>query len=103
MSRRIAGGLLVNQDTLACDLIKEQGPQGNYLTAEHTLLWLRGQEYLWPRVSVRGPLAAWQAQGGQDTTALARDKARELGEPDASPLGSRRARILADIIARFSR
>lgn len=101
MSRRLTAGLNVTEETIAKDLIKYMGPRANYLTCEHTLKWLRSQEYLWPRVSVRGPFAAWMAQGGRDTLALAREKAVELSEPEASPLGSRRIARLDEIIQSY--
>ena len=95
MSRRIADGMAVNAETIAADLIKQIGPRGEgYLTAEHTLRWLRSKEYLQPRLSVRGNRAAWEAQGAKDTYQLAREKVRQLGPtacpqaaaaPDASP------------------
>jgi len=101
MSKRIAAGIRVNDETIASDLIKEIGPGGDYLTAGHTLRWLRSDEYLWPRVSVRGPRAAWEAQGSRDTYALAKEKARQYEKDAGSPLDARRAAKLAEIIASF--
>ena len=57
MALRIAEGVRVDKETLPVDLIKELGPKGDYLTAPHTLEWLRSDEYLKPRVTVRGPRA----------------------------------------------
>ncbi len=57
ISRRIARGLRVAEDTVAADVVKAIGPRGEYLTSEHTLKWLRSDEYITPRVSVRGPRA----------------------------------------------
>ena len=81
MSRRIVTGIKVNRDTIALDLIKEVGPHGEtYLTKKHTLRWLRSDEYLTPRVSVRGPRASWELTGSKDTYQLARDKVRHYAE-----------------------
>ena len=102
MSRRIADGISVTRETIACDLIKEIGPRGEYLTADHTLRWLRSNEYLTPRVSVRGPFAKWLADGGKDTYALAREKARKLSAPTDTPLDPARAAKLKEIIQDFS-
>ena len=102
MSRRIAAGINVTDETIACDLIKRIGPRGNYLMADHTLKWLRSNEYLPPRVSVRGPFATWQADGGKDTYVLAKEKARQLGDSPGSLLEADRAAKLAEIIEGFS-
>ena len=42
------------------------------------MAWLRRDEYLLPRLAVRGPLASWQAAGGKDTYSLARERARPM-------------------------
>jgi trimethylamine--corrinoid protein Co-methyltransferase len=102
MSLRIAAGIRVNDDTVALDLIEQIGPRGDYLTAEHTLRWLHGDEYLFPRVSVRTPRASWEAQGSKDTYALARDKVRHYAaKPGRNMLDARRTQALAEIIASF--
>jgi trimethylamine--corrinoid protein Co-methyltransferase len=101
MSRRIARGLEVNDDTIAGRLIQEIGPRGQYLTCEHTLAHLRTGEYLAPRVSVRGPLAVWEAQGSPDTYALAKQKVRQYAASRGAPLEAARSAKLAEIIAAF--
>jgi trimethylamine--corrinoid protein Co-methyltransferase len=102
MSLRIARGLTVNEDTIARDLIESIGPQGEmYLATDHTLRWLRSDEHLPPRLSVRGPGAAWEAAGAKDTYQLARDAvAASAGRPGA-PLETERRARLAEIIAGF--
>jgi trimethylamine--corrinoid protein Co-methyltransferase len=102
LSRRLARGLAVNADTIAQDLIEQIGPQGpTYLTTDHTLKWLRSDEYHVPSVTVRGPFASWQAAGAPDTTALARAQARELAARPVPELAAERQGHLADIIAEF--
>jgi trimethylamine--corrinoid protein Co-methyltransferase len=102
MSRRIAEGIDVNDETIAKDLMIQVGPRGTgYLTADHTLNWLRSKEYLEPRVSVRGPRAAWEAAGGKDTYQLARDKVRATNPSPRWPLDAKRRAQLADIIGTF--
>jgi trimethylamine--corrinoid protein Co-methyltransferase len=79
MCRRLAAGVKVTKATIAADLIREVGPQGeSYLTQEHTVSRLRSDEYLVPDLAVRGPLASWQAAGARDTTAMARELAKKL-------------------------
>ncbi len=101
MSKRIAEGILVNKETIACDLIKEIGPRGDYLTTEHTMEWLHSNEYLLPRVSVRGPRASWETAGSKDAYLISRDKVRQYKNETGCPLPADRAAILAEIIKGF--
>jgi trimethylamine--corrinoid protein Co-methyltransferase len=102
-SRRIAAGIEVTPDTIAADLIKERGPQGEtFLTAEHTLRWLRSAEYAPPRLAVSGLYASWASQGSKDTYRIARDRLREYEALLAPPFDARRREALAGIISRFS-
>jgi len=103
MSRRIAEGLCVDDDTVAADVVKEIGPHGeSYLTAEHTLRWLHSDEYLTPRVSVRGSYALWEAAGAKDTYQLSRERAKATPQQSANPLDASRQAALAEIIKGFS-
>lgn len=102
LSRRLAGGLEVSEETIARDLIEQIGPQGPmYLTTDHTLARLRSDEYHVPDVAVRGPFASWQAAGAPDAVALARAKARELAARPFPELDADRKAHLARIIAEF--
>ena len=104
MAKRIAAGIEVNSDTIAKDLIQEIGPQGDtYLTADHTLRWLRSSEYLMPRVSVRGPRGVWEAQGGKDTYQLAREKTREYAKLEPRSLSPDRQAKLHEIVEQFGK
>jgi trimethylamine---corrinoid protein Co-methyltransferase len=79
MCRRLAAGVEVTPETIAADLIKQIGPQGeSYLMQDHTLERLRSTEYFVPDLAVRGPLATWQKAGSKDTAALARERAAAL-------------------------
>jgi len=99
MSRRIAEGIRVNEDTIAKDLIMELGPgSSGYLTTDHTLKWLHTDEYLMPRVSVRGPRAVWETAGAKDTYQLAREKAKEYPRHPKFPLDANRRAQLEEII-----
>jgi trimethylamine--corrinoid protein Co-methyltransferase len=101
-SRRITAGLQVDRDTIAAELIKERGPKGEtYLTADHTLRWLRSEEYVRRRLTVSGSYASWEAAGSKDTYALARDAVRGMRELKAPPLEATRRARLAEIIGRF--
>jgi trimethylamine---corrinoid protein Co-methyltransferase len=103
MSRHIAGGIAVTEDTVACDLIKKLGPHGQYLTHEHTLSRLRSPEFLMPRLSVRGSRAVWEAAGKPDTYELAKRKCRELAARPVPKLDAKRAAKFQEIIRQFSK
>lgn len=99
MSKRIAAGIRVNEETIAKDLIIEIGPHGaGYLMADHTMNWLRSDEYLEPRVSVRGPRAAWEKAGAKDTYQLAREKAMVCAKQIPPPLDPQRKACLDDAL-----
>ncbi len=103
-SRRIAGGIEVTPETIAADLIKERGPQGEtYLTAGHTLERLRSREYVTPRLAVSGLYALWAARGCPDTYALARERVRGWEALEAPPFEAGRKAALGEILSRFSR
>jgi trimethylamine--corrinoid protein Co-methyltransferase len=102
MSRRIAAGMRVDRETIAADLIKSIGPRGeSYLTTEHTLRWLRSDEYLQPRLSVRGNRAVWESQVAPDTYQLARRRVRKMAAMPAKPLPPATQAKLDEIIASF--
>jgi len=101
MSRRIAAGIAVNDETVAGAVINEVGPRGDYMTTDHTMTYLRSDEYLMPRVSVRGPFAAWQNVGGKDTTALARDRAEALMATTSGAIDATRLKTIDAIVKRF--
>lgn len=101
-SRRIAGGIEVTAETIASELIKERGPQGEtYLTADHTLQWLRSQEYVKPRLTVTGPYAAWRQSGGKDTYELAREQAENMQDIPVPGLDRKRKARLQEIVEDF--
>lgn len=98
MSRRIADGVLVNENTIAAGLIKQIGFQAEYLTCEHTLQWIHSAEYLAPRVSVRAPRAVWEAEGALDTYHLAKEKVRSYARYPGAPLDAKRREKMLEIM-----
>ncbi|MCM8778163.1 MAG: trimethylamine methyltransferase family protein [Candidatus Omnitrophica bacterium] len=72
--KRMARGILVNDETIAKETIVEIGPQGGqYLTSNHTLKWLRSDEHLHTQVSVREPFSLWKSKGLKDTEKMAKE------------------------------
>jgi trimethylamine--corrinoid protein Co-methyltransferase len=101
MCRRLATGVEITPETIAVDLIRKVGPQGeSYLMQEHTLARLRSSEYFVPDLAVRGPQAVWQAAGSRDSYALARDRAAELARNSPAALDNRRGQQVIRELAR---
>ncbi|MEA3400467.1 MAG: trimethylamine methyltransferase family protein, partial [Armatimonadota bacterium] len=71
--KRFAAGVEVSGETLAVDVIREVGPGGQFLDAEHTAEWFRREHWL-PEVFTRQSLASWM-QGDRRTDI---DRAREV-------------------------
>jgi trimethylamine---corrinoid protein Co-methyltransferase len=68
--------LEINEDTLALDLIHEIGPDGNFLEADHTYKYVRGE---WrPQLLDRLDYHRWADQGGRTVLDRASDKVREI-------------------------
>lgn len=73
--RKMMDGIIVNDVTLALDVIKDIGPAGHFLTHEHTVkrmreLWVSG-------LFDRRPYAEWE-QKGDGASDWAREKARNI-------------------------
>jgi len=104
MARRIAAGVRVNADTIAADLIKSVGPAGTgYITSDHTMRWLRSDEYLTPRLAVRGSRAIWESAGAKDTYQIARDEVARLLQEPAAPMDSARLEAVSQVVDEFVR
>ena len=89
VAKRIAAGISVTKETIAADLIKQLGPRGEtYLTTEHTLKWLRSDEYVKTILSVSGPRAVWEARGSKDTYEIAKDKVKQYSQSKGAPMDS---------------
>ncbi|OHB45954.1 MAG: hypothetical protein A2Y13_05380 [Planctomycetes bacterium GWC2_45_44] len=102
MAKRIAAGITVNDDTIGGSLIKEIGPHGQtYLTTDHTMKMLYSDEYLLPRLAVRGPKASWDAHGSKDTYQLAREKVRQYKAAKPKLIDNKIKSELQKIVSKF--
>jgi len=102
-AKRIAAGICVREDTIAADLIKQVGPRGEtYLTTEHTLKWLRSDEYVKTMLSVTGPRAVWEAQGSRNTYEIARDKVRQYSQSKGATISYHAKSGIDEILRSFS-
>jgi trimethylamine--corrinoid protein Co-methyltransferase len=77
-------GILVNNETLALDLIDRVGPGGHYLAEEHTMHHFRDVWYsdLFDRTNYD----EWLKQGSMHFTERLREKTRKLMDIDTEPL-----------------
>lgn len=99
MSRRMVQGMRVDDDSIARDLIESIGPQGDsYLTAEHTFARLRSEEFITPRLAVRGPRAVWESAGSPDVYELARRESDNLGNTAGGRLDAERLAKLNEVL-----
>jgi trimethylamine---corrinoid protein Co-methyltransferase len=79
--------LEINEETLALDLIDQIGPDGDFLSSEHTLEHYREDWY--PKLFDRSQYDIWERKGSKTLRERARDKALKLLEthrPDPLPV-----------------
>ncbi|ATW27890.1 trimethylamine methyltransferase family protein [Candidatus Formimonas warabiya] len=84
MIRRIDQGAVVNEDTLAFDVIKEVGPQGQFLTHEHTFIHFRN-EFYHPVLSDRSNATQWERDGALTAEKRANARWKKLLEEYVEP------------------
>ncbi len=100
--RHLAGGLTVDDEALAVDVIDAVGPGGNFLAEDHTVAHMRG---LWqPRLFDRGTWEAWEDAGRPSPRDRARERARDLLATHVPlPLDEGLAAELDAIVTAFAR
>jgi trimethylamine--corrinoid protein Co-methyltransferase len=90
MMRRFVGGMALDAEALALEVIHEVGPGGDFLTAKHTLRHFRE---LWqPALFGRRRAEEWIAAGSQHLGARLRDRTVALlqeHKPEPLPDGVR--------------
>jgi trimethylamine---corrinoid protein Co-methyltransferase len=74
--RHLRAPVTIDEDTLALDLIDEQGPGGQFLASRHTRRHFR--EHWYPTVFERETREAWQAGGAQTLATRAARRVDEL-------------------------
>jgi trimethylamine--corrinoid protein Co-methyltransferase len=76
MIRHTIGGFVVDDESLAVDVIKAVGPARDFLTEEHTLKHVRSHSK--PEFIDRGGREKWKAAGATDSYTKAREKTRDI-------------------------
>jgi trimethylamine--corrinoid protein Co-methyltransferase len=79
MALRAAGGIEVNEETKAIDLIKEVGLKGHYLGKKHTIAHMN-KELFFVDVTNRDTREVWEEKGSRRLDEVAQEKVREILE-----------------------
>ena len=96
--KRLMGGVEVNDDTLAVDVIDQVGPGGHFLGEEHTRRHFRANWF--PRLFDRNPYEMWKADGATTLFERANARVKEiLDTHQPQPLAADTQARLKDIIA----
>jgi trimethylamine--corrinoid protein Co-methyltransferase len=83
MSRKFVEGVLIDDETLALDVIDEVGPGGQFMTHNHTMNHWRE---LWtPQLFDRQRLDRWEKRGAKDINARVREKTIALMDEHTVP------------------
>ncbi len=101
LNRQFFGGVDVNPDTLALDVIKQVGPGGDYLVTKHTKRNFRAAQWR-PTIVNRQGRVRWLEEGGLDFREKARQKAlRLLATHEPAPLADDVAARIDAIVEGF--
>jgi trimethylamine--corrinoid protein Co-methyltransferase len=86
--KRFMQGVVVNEETLALDLIDEVGPHGDFIAAQHTLDHFRAD---WnPKLLTRRNYERWLAEGGKSLRQRAKERVEQIlaaHQPEPLPAG----------------
>lgn len=77
LALRLARGIDVSEETIALELIKEVGWQGDYLAQPHTAQHFR-REYFLPKLLRREAREIWESKGSKTALDLARERVRDI-------------------------
>ena len=100
MAMRAVKGIVVDEESLALEVIREVGPAGHFLDHHHTAGLFKREMFL-PKLFDRQPEPAWSEAGARDIHEVASGRVQEILEghrPDPIPDSSRQelARILRE-------
>ena len=77
MSKRVADGITVSEDTLAFDEIKAIGPRGDFLSSDHTFKYFRTEHFI-PSILDRDKYDIWEAAGGRTAEEKSQDMISDI-------------------------
>ena len=76
MIKHTIGGFVVDDESLAVEVIKAVGPAQDFMTEEHTLKHVRSHSQ--PEFIDRGGMEKWKAAGAADSYTKAVEKTRDI-------------------------
>lgn len=98
MAKRIMRGIDLSPEHFSLDVIERVGPEGNYLTEDHTASHFR-KEFWFPRLIDHSTYDVWMAQGCKTLAQKAHMEAeRILREHAPEPLDSEIQRAINEIV-----
>ena len=100
--RRIMQGIEVNEDTLALDILAENGPASQFLSSKHTRKHMR--EQVDNDVFSRDVVSDWEKKGEKDAATVAYEKAAAILENyEVTPVAEGSNEVMDEIIARYAK
>lgn len=97
--RAATRGVPVNDETLALDVVEELGPEGDYLTHEHTLRHFREPYY--SQLADKAPHSIWESRGATTMEARAAGQVDKILERHrVEPLPEDVQRAIREIVRR---
>lgn len=100
MSKHVAGGIEVNDETMAVPEICRVGPGGHYLYEDHTMKWFR--KYWMPTLMDRQSFEDWEAKGRKTMKERVIEKGRDIVanyEGPISKVSEETRKKIAEIVA----
>ena len=99
--RRLYRGIPVNDDTLALDVIREVGSEGNFLVHMHTLEHMQSTQWR-PKLISRMGYEKWEASGSTSLLDRAKNKLQKvLKEHQPIPIPTDKARLIQKRVDQF--
>ncbi|MBU2490071.1 MAG: trimethylamine methyltransferase family protein [Proteobacteria bacterium] len=95
MARFIERGILVNEETMAVDVINSVGPGGHYLYEDHTMKWFRS--HYMPTLMERNSYENWEAAGKLTMKDRVIAKTRDIIENHEGPIAKVPAGVKKEI------
>lgn len=95
-------GILVNEDTLAGDVVKEVGPSGSFMMSMHTMLGFKAAQCYPGKFIDRNKRGAWESSGGRDVVTavkpfLAEMLVKDALQPADAEMSARLDAVIKDI------
>jgi len=101
MVNRVIGGIRVDEESLALDVIAALGPGAEFMSSEHTLRHFR-EELFFPQLLNRTTVVRWKESEGMTALERAEERAKEIiAAHRPNGLDGKIQRAMSDLIDRF--